>query len=167
MSLLLAALQHCLWPFCDRVTGCGIEEEWGRKQGAPWKDLTRLPRRKAVLFCPGTSHSGPALSASAVLPSEVTTRNLATWNTCYISADVSSNLVKAQRHCLWSRWTGSVESAVRITHNYRALQNACWESMDCHCLYEYGEDFDLGGYCSCKVRGIYHLYQNIWGIRPK
>lgn len=34
------------------VTGRGIGEEWGRKQEAPRKELTLLPRRKAVLFCP-------------------------------------------------------------------------------------------------------------------
>lgn len=148
-------------------TAHGIGEERGRKQEAPRKELTLLPRRNAALFCPGTGHSGPALPGSLLLPNEVTPRNWAPWNRCHTSAEIASNLAKAQGHCRWRRWSGSVERALRITQDYRALQNACGESVDCHCLYEYREDLDFGGYCSCKVREIYHLYQHILGMRPK
>lgn len=136
------------------------KEAGGSKEGA---DPTAQKESSIVLPC----HSRPSLSVCLILPNEVTIRNLATWNRFHIFAEISSNLVEQQRHCLCSRWTGSVERAIRITQGYRALQNACGESIDHHCLYEYREDLDLAGYCSCKVREIYHLYQHILGIRPK
>lgn len=180
------------------------EEEWGRKQENPRKEVNQLPRSKATLFCPvhiwslylEDSVLLDNVYSSQVLVPLCCTKNIRVLASCVlVGLGIQCEhpwcyhimrLQGIQLHgtaatyllsfpLLHSKHEGnayeagacSVESAVRMTQDYEVLQNACWKSMLSYCLFQYGEDLDLGRSCFCKVREIYHLCQHILGIRPK